>query len=116
MSLLQSATNRSSMTRLQLLQGELQVMDRQAESLGQRNERALRDELERIEASERDAGVCEVQVLPDHHEFGHTCVRLPAPRMSKPWPPLFFQPDTVLDLGVPLLSGQNGHTATAATH
>jgi hypothetical protein len=32
-------------------------MERQTESLGRRTERALRDELERIEALERDAGV-----------------------------------------------------------
>ena len=35
----------------------LQVMDRQAESLSRRTERALRDELERIESVEREAGV-----------------------------------------------------------
>ena len=34
-----------------------QVMDRQAELLGRRTEQALRDELERIERLERDAGV-----------------------------------------------------------
>ena len=32
-------------------------MDRQAEGLGRRTERALRDELERIESVEREAGV-----------------------------------------------------------
>jgi hypothetical protein len=34
-----------------------QVLDRQAEILGRRTERALRDELERIESVEREAGV-----------------------------------------------------------
>ena len=34
-----------------------QVLDRHAEILGRRTERALRDELERIESVEREAGV-----------------------------------------------------------
>lgn len=37
--------------------GGMQVMDRKAEILGRRTERVLRDELERIESAEREAGV-----------------------------------------------------------